>query len=306
MPSLFDKTVVRNTSGTSMYFDFLGLRGATLAAGEDVAIPGAIWASVLRNSAKLAALDAALTSGRLVVLRGPSVIGYDAEMFKVSSLGFDNGAPVAVDPEYGAYSDAPPADVLTGLLAYYRLGEDGADSSGNGLDLSPAGAGFGPGVLGQQMTTGSAGRVGGLGSSPAAWTVSSWFEVPEGVLNFASNFGGCVLVGALHPLGLRGAFFDGYQPGDENGVWAYILPAGFHHLVAACDGAEMRCYVDGSFTGLARPVIAADFADDVTVHTNEMAAMETPVSHVAVYSRALSAADVAALYNGGAGFDPTA
>ena len=108
MPTNADVSIVRNVSGVEMYFDFLGPRGATLASGDDLAVPGDILTMWFRNPQKQAALEYALVNNKIEILKTPDVFAYDETDSQVYVLGFDNGAPVAVDPDYGSYAGDPP------------------------------------------------------------------------------------------------------------------------------------------------------------------------------------------------------
>lgn len=108
MPTLSGDTIVRNVSGVSMYFDFLGIHGATLAADADMAVAGDLLTMWYRNPQKQRSLEYALLNNRIEILASPSVLGYDETDERVYALGFDNGAPVAVDPDYGSYTGDPP------------------------------------------------------------------------------------------------------------------------------------------------------------------------------------------------------
>lgn len=102
-------TTVRNTSGSTMFFSFLGKNGATLANGADMDVPGSLWDMWVTDTIQTAALDYALNNNLIKILRTPAVMGYDSVASKVYALGFSNNAPVAVDPDYGSYSGSAPS-----------------------------------------------------------------------------------------------------------------------------------------------------------------------------------------------------
>lgn len=102
-------TIVRNTSGQSnKYFDFVGLHGATMAAGEDVLVPGNIFELWARNPMKLAAINYALQNGLIEILKTPDLIVYDDTANVVKRITVDGGTVIDEDPDYGSYSGAAP------------------------------------------------------------------------------------------------------------------------------------------------------------------------------------------------------
>jgi len=102
-------TTVRNTSGSTMFFSFLGKNGASLASGADKDIPGSLWDMWADDTIQTAALKYALDNNLIEILRTPAVLAYDDTDGVVYALGFDNGSPVAVDPDYGSYSGSAPS-----------------------------------------------------------------------------------------------------------------------------------------------------------------------------------------------------
>lgn len=102
-------TTVRNISGSTMFFSFLGKNGATLADGADIDIPGNLGDMWANDTIQTAALNYALDNNLIAYLRTPIVVGYDATDGVAYALGFDNGSPVAVDPDYGSYSGSEPS-----------------------------------------------------------------------------------------------------------------------------------------------------------------------------------------------------
>lgn len=108
MATYTGSTIVRNISGSQMYFDFLGIHGATLDDGADVAIPGDLFSMWYRNPQKKASLDYALENDLLVVLVTPAVIRHDATLGQAIGIGVDNGSVIDTGPDYGSYiGDAP-------------------------------------------------------------------------------------------------------------------------------------------------------------------------------------------------------
>jgi hypothetical protein len=111
MPTtLTQKTIYRNTSGTTRYFAYLGKVGLSLADDEDVAIEGTVYTLHGRNQVMLDSFQNDLDSGAITILKTPDVFCYDATAEKVLVLGADNGDPVAVAADYGSY-DGPEPDL---------------------------------------------------------------------------------------------------------------------------------------------------------------------------------------------------
>lgn len=98
------QTIVRNTSGVEMFFAFLGPRGATLAAGVDVAINGDLWTMHAKNRQMLEALDYALTNGKLEILQSPAHLIQDTSNGIVRRVKVTGGTLGVLDPDYGSYS----------------------------------------------------------------------------------------------------------------------------------------------------------------------------------------------------------
>lgn len=108
MPTQAGSTIVRNISGEDgKYFDFLGRRGATLNAGQDMVVPGDLFALLADNPQKLAALNYALENDKIAILKTPDAMAQDATTDEVFRLGFDDDVPVAVPPDYGSYDPTP-------------------------------------------------------------------------------------------------------------------------------------------------------------------------------------------------------
>jgi len=107
-PTWSTSTIVRNTSGVSMYFDFAGPRGATIAAGADVRIPGNVLTMWANNAVKLASLNYALQHNLIEILKTPDVIVYDAGSTAPKVIGSNSGTPNTSDPDYGSYSGSAP------------------------------------------------------------------------------------------------------------------------------------------------------------------------------------------------------
>jgi len=72
-------TEVKNTSGQTRVFGFLGVRGRRLTNNETFSVPGDLVADVARNRRKFQALEKALHDGDLVISKSPEVYLTDVE-----------------------------------------------------------------------------------------------------------------------------------------------------------------------------------------------------------------------------------
>jgi hypothetical protein len=201
-------------------------------------------------------------------------------------------------------------DLLTGLLAYYRL--DGAltDSSGNGRDLTPPGdETYGAGVLGQALAGGSAATV-AVSVPVTDFSLACWIKLTShgSIVASQSAFGiqQADTTVILQVAGQGGAGASAMKVrvaalGEPN-ITLSGLSNGWHHVAAVCSGGVLTVYRNGVSAGTGNAPAAT---------TAEIISAVAPTSfglldECGFYSLALSAAQVAALYNGGDGFDPTA
>lgn len=102
------ETKVRNLSGATKYFSFLGKHGVTLEDGEEFIVLGDLLAklSAQRRTVKYNTLIAALTAGDIAIVQTPSQHYFDATRDETKILEIVNGAVVIDDPEAGAYSSS--------------------------------------------------------------------------------------------------------------------------------------------------------------------------------------------------------
>jgi len=199
----------------------------------------------------------------------------------------------------------PAVDLLTGLEAYYRFEGDLEDASGNGRVLTNNGPAFGAGVIGAGLADG-----GGLsdpviltGVSPATgeYTAAAWVQVggatPLASVNLIdANEGYDVIRIGPRATGVR------VVVGSD--VTDLPAAAGWHHVAQVVGGGQQRVYLDGALA--AGPTSTAAWVDGSTGQLDVQATGGAGTDEVGVWSRALSADEIASLYNGGAGFDPTA
>ena len=101
-------TTVRNMSGKSAVFGFLPPHGKKLAAGEEYTFFGSVenLLSRITSGRKRAGFTAAVQSGDLVVVSGPTPILYDATLDVSKTIQLDNGTFSPVDPFGVPYSSS--------------------------------------------------------------------------------------------------------------------------------------------------------------------------------------------------------
>ena len=101
-------TTVRNMSGKSAVFGFLPPHGKKLAAGEEYTFFGSVenLLSRITSGRKRAAFTAAVQSGDLIVVSGPTPILYDATLDVSKTIELANGTFSPVDPFGVPYSSS--------------------------------------------------------------------------------------------------------------------------------------------------------------------------------------------------------
>jgi hypothetical protein len=93
-------TTVRNMSGKAAVFGFLPPHGKKLEAGEEYTFFGSIESllSKVTSGRKRAGFTAAVQSGDLVVVSGPTPILYDATLDVSKTIKLDNNSFSTTDP----------------------------------------------------------------------------------------------------------------------------------------------------------------------------------------------------------------
>ena len=101
-------TTVRNMSGKSAVFGFLPPHGKKLAAGEEYTFFGSVenLLSRITSGRKRAGFTAAVQSGDLIVVSGPTPILYDATLDVSKTIQLANGTFSPVDPFGVPYSSS--------------------------------------------------------------------------------------------------------------------------------------------------------------------------------------------------------
>lgn len=103
-------THVKNTSGATRFFSYLGPHGKTLADGESYAVFGDVFDTIRRGTRwdkrMSTVLEADITNNAIEIIRSPSVILFDAALANTKQLDLNNGSLRVIDPSWGAYSGA--------------------------------------------------------------------------------------------------------------------------------------------------------------------------------------------------------
>jgi len=209
----------------------------------------------------------------------------------------------------------------SGLLGYWQFNGNGVDSTGNGNTLSLfGGAGFGPGLFGQALTLdGVQGSYAQQTTNNPAFDLGSadfaiqvWAN-PSSLTNVNGNSG--VLIekfsGASGPgwtFYITASGFQFYANGTliASGTTS-ISTNKWNDFFVERSGNSFDLYFDGSL------VAAGSFAGSIGGSSNPLLigardaadgrnfTLDGSVDETAIWDRALSPADIAALWNGGAG-----
>jgi hypothetical protein len=228
---------------------------------------------------------------------------------------FDTGGGGGGGGESGALTDA---------LAWWTLNE----SSGNRIDstthantLTEDGTVTSDsGILGSSAVfDGTASLVNGSGfSGLSAFSVTAWIAgtISSGILaQIAQRTDTGTQNGNFRLIVVNGdlvwqIYNDAQSPSDRNVTGSFPLDGNFHHVVGTWDGTDMKLYLDGTLVDTLGCTVAMA-AEQVVfrIGANEADSSITnyatgSVDEVGVYGFALTAGQVASLYNGGSGFNP--
>lgn len=211
-------------------------------------------------------------------------------------------------------SSAAPPDLLTGLWGAWRFDDNLEDSSGNARHFGfGGGASFGPGKLADALIDMSADAV-TTASLPDVneYTIAFWSQGPSEytetravVIANANEYGsywmlesdGASLVRLRHST-------DDYSVGFDSvglsGAWRHFA------IVRGPEADKIRFYVDGALVHTETSYDLYALGDGLSTQLRINATPPLPLDMLLVYTSALPADAVAAMHNGGAGFDPTA
>ncbi len=221
--------------------------------------------------------------------------------------------------------DPPPS----GLVSWWKGEANSYDSIGtNNGTLSPSGASYAPGMVGQAFrfdgTNGSVQVPDSPTLKPANVTIEAWVWLDP---NLPSNNGGEQIVFKKNTWS---AFFEGYSllkdtvansdgtssdqfefvvsnSGDQVAIFSQTIAQRgvWYHLAATYDGNQTILYVNGAAEASATAGFALDY--DTTPFFIGTTGTWAPylnmfggmIDEVSLYNRALSSGEIAAIYNAG-------
>ena len=95
-------TTVKNVSGSTVVFGFLGTHGKRLANNETYSVPGDLITKLgsKKSQRQFKALENALTSGALTIVKSPSVYLLDEDGTGTAELAMDGRVLGTTDPSY--------------------------------------------------------------------------------------------------------------------------------------------------------------------------------------------------------------
>jgi hypothetical protein len=208
---------------------------------------------------------------------------------------------------------AEPVDLLTGLYAYYRGDDNMQDSSGNGRHLTALGETYSTGKINNGLAT-SSGSLAGIWTALNVqdYSISGWFygtPGSDGIYRSRASFG------------LSNFKISHAATGSSGGVNLVLsdtimsVPAVdsiplnvWNHIVITWDhvAVEYKCYVNGVSQAINSLGFSANGTAPSSLTWDSNATRQSPSDEMGIWTICLSQAQVNALYNGGAGFDPTA
>ena len=206
----------------------------------------------------------------------------------------------------GKSAAVDPADLQIGCEAYYALDDNGNDSSTNARHLNAGLSYTTGGILGQCTRDGS-GAKNGIAVAAVPMTLSCWFR-PGGTLgdgngewsvwsqDFSRMFGVRAIRNDIGSVARVRTVFDNVA-GDATST---ITLNAWSHVALICESTGCRLFLNGQLS----QTLAAK-----TSFTAENVWIDPTTSRMFIdecawWSRALSFAEVAALYNGGVGLNP--
>jgi hypothetical protein len=224
---------------------------------------------------------------------------------------------------------APPS---SGLVSWWKAEGNGLDSAGTNAGVLQPGVTFATGEVGQAFSFAGAGASVNIPRAPALdvgnqVTVEFWMKADstnamqtyQGLVT--SDFYGIEIADGrslAQTMGLNffistdsGAFFP--QTADANGGGFAVSAGQWHHVAGTYDGTQLQLYVDGQptgnpyvYSGPISPMLANSF---VTIGSEDgrencpncvnARYFDGLIDEATIYNRALSAAEIAAIYNAG-------
>ena len=214
-------------------------------------------------------------------------------------------------------SSLASAQIVAGLQGYWHFDGTGADSSGNGRDLSLVGSpGFGAGLFGQSLSlTGDATQYATRPVNDAIFDVGGGNFTIQVWVNFNTTGGEQTLFEKFTGAGGPGytvtklaandiRFATGNMPDVDTAT--LTIPTGvWHEFVVRRAGNSLDILFDGSIAASATVSGAIDTSPNPLLIGRRDGNQQYPVNgrmdEVAFWNRALSNTELAAVYNGGNG-----
>jgi len=204
----------------------------------------------------------------------------------------------------GADASPEATSLLNGQVAVWSLDGDGADGSGQALDLTITGLSFVSGKFGQGLSfDGDAAKTAmrpiddpELRLASGDFTISVWASLrgaPQVDSMFVVEKGGLggAWIGYNMPLFRGGYGLDSFVGGGD-----VATPDAFYHLVLVREGNTIRYYVDGVLGSMATVTdIAAPSTSPLRLGTPAQAPLDGVVDDLGIWNRALTAAERAYL-----------
>jgi hypothetical protein len=133
----------------------------------------------------------------------------------------------------------------------------------------------------------------------ATFSLSFWFKTSDPSINILASRGG----------DFDSAGFDWYIDGGGSGnfpaIGATINDGNWHHIVAESTGSQTKLYVDNTLFGTNTVSLSASFNNlylfGIPLSSGGINGSKGLIDEIGFWSRALSASQVAALYNSGSG-----
>jgi Concanavalin A-like lectin/glucanases superfamily len=213
--------------------------------------------------------------------------------------------------------------LASGIQFYWKLDEGSGTSV---VDAMGANTGTWQGTLGSQWTTGKisgggnfngtdgyVSTVSGTGfAAGAPFSIAAWVNLAAGggafpmIFDTSLSGSSSVLFAGVNIGSNSSAGFNMYINGIQTSNNTVFTKGVWHHVVGTYDGVNMKVYVDGahmSSTAGSTPAISGSnlYIGNGTAYANSM--WKGQIDEVAVWNRALSAGEIATLYNSGSG-DP--
>lgn len=203
---------------------------------------------------------------------------------------------------------AARSTLLSGLLAFWKLDGNANDATGT-FNGTPTGVSWASGKVGQAASFAGGGAITtAITSALLNFSVSLWFNPGATVYaarlvdkSFSGGFwiGRDATVGGTAPERWGGGILNVSPP---YGIYVNALNGVWNHMVFQREGTAHRIYINGAL-GASATVSGAP--TDATAIMLGNAAGGFPyaglLDEVGIWNRAISAAEIAQLYNGGAG-----